>query len=158
MSNRISRQAMWMGVARVISQRGTCYRLSVGAIVVENDRDIVGIGYNGAPAGDDHCTGNGCKYFQPTGCQVLHAEANAIRRATYNHYLMLSELFCTHSPCNACVDLILDTPLIRAVYYETEYRDRTSLDRLLRDSTVGLFKVLSSGLIIDQRSGLILDA
>lgn len=43
-----------MAVAHVISQRGTCSRLKVGAVIERNGR-IIATGYNGAPAGMDHC-------------------------------------------------------------------------------------------------------
>ncbi len=152
---------MFMAIARTVSLRGTCYRLNVGGIVVLNDRDIIGIGYNGAPADEPHCTGNGCKYFEPTGCQVLHGEANAIRRAQAHAgegIMDAWDVYCTHSPCAACVQVIMDEQRILHVYYETEYRDRTPIERLLRESTIGVAKVLPSGLIVDQRSGDIRDA
>lgn len=52
--DRISRDQMLMEIAEVVSNRGTCSRLQVGAVISRDGRPIV-TGYNGAPAGLPHC-------------------------------------------------------------------------------------------------------
>jgi hypothetical protein len=56
---RITRPQLWMGMAEIAAQRATCFRGSCGAILVK-DNDVVSIGYNGPPSGEEHCQGNDC--------------------------------------------------------------------------------------------------
>lgn len=51
---RISREQMLMEVAAVVARRGTCSRAQVGVVFAKEGR-ILATGYNGAPAGMDHC-------------------------------------------------------------------------------------------------------
>lgn len=52
---RINRNEMLMQMAEVVSLRGTCSRLQVGAVVSRDGR-IIAMGYNGTPKGLPHCT------------------------------------------------------------------------------------------------------
>ena len=151
-------------MARAAATRATCYRLNVGAILVE-DRNVVGVGYNGSPAGAAHCTGVGCGYFTPEGCKVLHAEANAIERAQYaaRSSDAVCELYVTHSPCGACVSAILSARrslvrrlMVGEVYFETPYRDPTPIRRLI-EGDVRVLQLLPSGLMVDQSTGVLVD-
>lgn len=155
---------MFMAMARAAATRATCYRLNVGAILVE-DRNVVAIGYNGAPSSAPHCTGAGCQYFSAEGCKVLHAEANALERAqnTVISRDSFCELYVTHSPCNSCVSAILSArrSLVRRVmvgeiYFETPYRDPEPIRRLIQGD-VRVMQLLPSGLLVDQSSGEIVD-
>jgi dCMP deaminase len=153
--NRISRHQMYMDMARAASRRSTCFRLNVGCILVR-DTNVVGIGYNGAPPGVDHCTGNGCQHFTPIGCRVRHAEWNALKRSTQ----AWDTMYVTHSPCMNCATLIVTEkvqraedplPMSLAVYFETEYRDRAPLEWLLRHR-VPLYRLTPSGYVVDIRT------
>ena len=57
--NRITRDAMLMKMATVVALRGTCTRLSVGAVVSKEAR-VISQGYVGSPPGMPHCTEWGC--------------------------------------------------------------------------------------------------
>ena len=46
-------------IAAVVAKRSTCLRNQVGAILVKN-KNILTTGYNGAPAGIEHCDVVGC--------------------------------------------------------------------------------------------------
>ena len=78
----------FMQIAHLVSQRSTCLRRQVGAIIVK-DKRILSTGYNGAPAGLKHCGEVGCLREQqnvPSGqrhelCRGLHGEQNAIIQA-----------------------------------------------------------------------------
>lgn len=152
-----------MSVARAASTRGTCYRLNVGSIIVEN-RNVIALAYNGSKAGAPHCEGKGCPYFKPEGCQVVHAETNALARAAgVVGRGDVCELYVTHSPCNACVSAILAArhsivrPIfIGEVYFETPYRDPAPINRLIAGD-VRVLQVLPSGLLVDQSTGEIVD-
>ena len=49
----------FMRVAFLVSERSTCLRRKVGAVLVK-DKRILATGYNGAPSGIAHCADIGC--------------------------------------------------------------------------------------------------
>jgi len=90
MEKRISREEYYLGIAKQIGQRATCFRNKGGAIVVKDDV-IVTTGYIGAPRKTKDCLERGeClrdKLKIPHGknyeiCRSVHAEQNAIINAT----------------------------------------------------------------------------
>lgn len=70
----------FLRMAKVASERATCNRAKVGAVLV-SDGFILATGYNGAPAGEPHCLNEGC-IVEDGHCQrAIHAEVNAIGQA-----------------------------------------------------------------------------
>lgn len=120
---RIDRDEMLMRVAVIVSNRGTCNRAQVGAVLARDGR-IISTGYVGAPSGLPHCTDVGCDTSTYSGClRTVHAEANAIAfAARYGISTDGSDLYCTHSPCGNCAKLIINAGISRLIY-EMEYRD-----------------------------------
>lgn len=148
--SRISRENMFMQVAHTVAQRSTCHRLNVGAILVV-DANIVSMGYNGAPTGQEHCGGTGCQYFhREIGCGVVHAEQNAIARAPVG--ISRGSLYVTHSPCVQCARLIAEATHIREVYFEIAYRDPAGITELLRHSSISVRRLQPSGYLMDMRT------
>lgn len=77
MKKRIDWDQYFMVQAALLASRSTCTRLSVGAVLVR-DKRIIGSGYNGAVAGDEHCIDVGC-YLRDGHCvRTIHAEMNAL--------------------------------------------------------------------------------
>ena len=82
---RMGLDEYFMQVAQLVSQRSTCIRRPVGAIVVKRKR-ILTTGYNGAPRNMRHCLEVGCLREQMgvnSGerhelCRGVNAEQNAI--------------------------------------------------------------------------------
>jgi dCMP deaminase len=76
----------FMEIATVVAKRSTCLRNHVGALFVKNKR-ILSTGYNGAPAGLEHCDMVGCARENVASgtchelCRAVHAEQNAIIQA-----------------------------------------------------------------------------
>lgn len=147
---RISREQAFMMNAETWAMRSTCFRLNVGAIIVKDD-NIVGIGYNGAPPGADHCTGNACPGVTPGGCPTVHAEQNAIRRA--GSHTRGASIFCTDSPCEACCDHLKAAGISR-VYFRKPYRVNEHLRTAGFD---GVFQVTPAGYVVDFLTGKVLD-
>ena len=139
---RISRQTMFMEMAKIVSKRSTCFRLNVGCVLVKNNR-VVSCGYNGTPPGEPHCRGNRCPGRD--GCNLtIHAEDNAIR---YLSVGMPDDAYITDSPCIRCAELLKATG-IKRVFFETPYRNTDPL-HWLKGNHVDVFQVTPSGYCID---------
>lgn len=149
---RISRHLMFMEIAHVVKKRATCFRLNVGAVIVHN-KSIVAIGYNGPPAGEPHCTGKDCTP-PGSGCvRALHAEVNALKRLPLDlRGEWLLDLYVTDSPCSHCLEII-ERHAIRAVYFSNLYR----INEHLKTTSIDVYQVMSNGVIIDFKTGEIID-
>jgi dCMP deaminase len=114
-----------MKFAIAASERATCSRLQVGAIIVV-DNKIVSSGYNGATSKQDHC-----EHWDDGTCMVaVHAEPNAIMNA--NAPLgpdIHTTMYVTHAPCISCATWIIDWDFKRVVYY-TNYKDREGIEEI----------------------------
>ena len=145
MSERPSWHQYFMTITRQVSDRSTCTRAKVGAVIVR-DKNILATGYNGAPAGLPHCSDVGCLIYAsrtPSGeteenCfRTIHAEINAIAQAAKNGATIRdADIYITHTPCIHCLKVLINTG-IRRIFYEHEYK-RPTLDELLRYTTVTL--------------------
>jgi dCMP deaminase len=145
----------FMGIARLTSERSTCLRRKVGAVIVQ-DKQIVATGYNGAPKGIAHCDEKGgClreKLGVPSGerhelCRALHAEQNAIiQAATSGQSIEGATIYITHQPCVICAKMIINAG-IRKIIVEEGYPDDFAVEIL---DEAGL-KIVSMG----QRDGAI---
>jgi dCMP deaminase len=135
---RPTRDETLMEHARVVAKRATCSRQSVGVVIAREGRVLV-TGYNGAPAGLDHCHhGCDCGSSDPgrhwPGCRskepctiAVHAECNAIAYAArWGIRVEAAELFTTFSPCLPCGQLIVNSGITRVVYGAL-HRDRRGL-------------------------------
>lgn len=111
----------FIGIAEAVSRRSTCPRLSVGAVIV-CDNKVVATGYNGAPAGLVHCTIAGCKMLNDHCTTAVHAESNALRQIK-KQFLKREgvAIYITHRPCMDCMAEIYESSIERA-YYLNEYR------------------------------------
>ncbi len=119
-----------MKIAELVASRSTCLRRSVGAIIVK-DKRILATGYNGAPAGIEHCAVVGCLRQQmgvASGerhelCRGIHAEQNAIIQAAYHGVAIRgASLYCTNLPCSICAKMIINAG-IEKIYYADGYAD-----------------------------------
>lgn len=146
MADRLGRDEMFMRIAGIVSERGTCVRKQVGAVMVLNSH-VVSTGYNGAPPGMPHCTEVGCDedtvYKQvlgngvtfegeSTGCRrAIHAEMNAIAfAARQGARTDDATMYCTCATCANCAALLVSSGIARFVYFE-EYRLTAGLDLLI---------------------------
>jgi dCMP deaminase len=86
---RKSKHEYYLGIAKEVAQRSTCFRRSIGAIIIRDDQ-IISTGYVGAPRKTrDSFEHGSClrdKLKIPHGqryelCRSVHAEQNAIINA-----------------------------------------------------------------------------
>ncbi len=125
----ISWDDYFMGIALLSAQRSKDPNTQVGACIVDKNKKIVGIGYNGFPIGcsDDELpwgrdgeNPNETKYPY-----VVHAEANAILNATKD--LHEATLYVALFPCNECAKLIIQTGIKEIVYLDDKYAETDSV-------------------------------
>jgi dCMP deaminase len=119
-----------MKAAEVYAQLSSAKRLQVGCVVVK-DNTIIGIGYNGMPAGwENDCEvelDNGETKTKP---EVMHAETNSISKiARSTNSSDGAALFVTHAPCLDCAKLIYQAG-IKEVYYKHSYRETNGVEFL----------------------------
>lgn len=126
-NKRIKRTELFLRIAELFAQRGTCERLQVGAVAVK-DKRICCTGYNGAPSGEKHCS---IDYRR--SCKVcIHAEANLIANAAKQGVsLQGTILYLTHEPCRDCAELIIQAGVAEVVF-RNEYGDKEGKNLLLR--------------------------
>lgn len=107
--SRISRGFMFMEIANIVAERGTCDRAKVGAVIAHKGR-IISIGYNGSPSGEPHCDDVGHLMDKGHCIRTIHAEVNAITFADNligdrSEQIKVS-LYVTHLPCESCAQYI----------------------------------------------------
>ncbi|BFZ15058.1 hypothetical protein BsWGS_18097 [Bradybaena similaris] len=121
----------FMAVAFLSAQRSKDPRTQVGACIVNQEKKIVGIGYNGMPIGcsDDlmpwNRAENGSKerWLQSKAPYVCHAELNAVLNknlADIKGCVIYVALF----PCNMCAQIIIQSRISEVIYYSDKYHDR----------------------------------
>jgi dCMP deaminase len=143
---RPSWDAYFMEITDLVSQRSTCLRRRVGAVLVK-DKRILATGYNGAPSGLPHCLDVGCLRELngiPSGerhelCRGLHAEQNVIiQAARHGIAIQAATLYCTTRPCSICAKMLINAS-VSTVYYREGYADELS-DQMFREAGIELIR------------------
>ena len=126
MHERPSWEEYFLQIAEHVSERATCLRRRVGAVLVR-DKRILATGYNGAPSGLRHCAEVGClreTLKVPPGqrhelCRGLHAEMNAlIQAALHGVSVKGATLYCTSTPCSLCAKMLINAGIVGIVARE----------------------------------------
>ncbi|BAV58802.1 cytidine deaminase [Endomicrobiia bacterium] len=130
--SRPSWDEYFMKLAWLVSERSTCVRHHVGAVIVR-DKRILTTGYNGAATDMQDCISLGClrntlnilSGQRHEICRAIHAEQNAIIQGGYHGInIKDSTLYCTHSPCVLCAKITVNAG-IKRVIANIEYPDNT---------------------------------
>jgi dCMP deaminase len=115
----------FMGVAVLSSLRSKDPNTQVGACIVNQDKKIVGVGYNGFPIGCNDDTlpwdreGN---WLQTKYPYVCHAELNAILNSNGGN-LKGCTIYVELFPCNECAKAIIQAGIKTVVYLSDKYKD-----------------------------------
>ncbi len=144
---RISKDNYFMKIADVVSERSTCIKRKVGAVLIK-DSHIVSTGYNGAPSGFSHCTPETCvrqnlkSGEKPELCRGVHAEINCIIQAAIHGTSIQGNttLYSTHFPCMSCLKLIINAGIKRLVYKEGYNMENKIKEELLNESKLVVHK------------------
>jgi dCMP deaminase len=135
MKKRPSKDEYYLNIAKEVSRRSTCFRRTIGALIVRGDQ-IVSTGYAGAPRKTKDSLDHGfClrdKLKIPHGqryelCRSVHAEQNAIiNAARAGVSLFGGDLYLYGSvpgkdksvnafPCFICKKMIINAGLVRVI-------------------------------------------
>jgi len=128
-----------------VALRSTCFKRQIGAIVVNQDHEIVATGFNGNVRGAPHCDDIGCvkdKMGFKSGeghewCTAVHAEQNALIQS--GKMSRGSTLYINAFPCKICARLIVNAG-IKKVVISGEYTDKDGL-QILAESGVEVVHV-----------------
>ena len=124
----ISWDEYFMGVALLSSYRSKDPSTKVGACIVDQDKKIVGVGYNGFPTGcaDDSLPWErDGDYLDTKYPYVCHAELNAILNSTKE--LKDCCIYVALFPCNECAKAIIQSGIREIVYLDDKYKDTDSI-------------------------------
>lgn len=119
---RPSKDEYFLCQAKLVATRGTCVRRQVGCILVDERGHVLSTGYNGPPAGMEHCIDSPCDGATcPPGegldkCEAVHAEQNALLQCP--DVYKIHTAYVTTSPCIHCVKLLMNTSCQRIVFLE----------------------------------------
>lgn len=147
MKNRISKQQYYFSIAFTVAKRSTCLRREIGAILVKDDT-IIATGFNGAPAGLEHCTETTCVRTEqniPSGekhelCRAVHAEQNVICQAAKNGISIKgSTLYSTTAPCVICAKMIVNAG-ISTVVFSSNYANVDGL-KILEEAGISIINI-----------------
>ncbi len=135
----------FMGIARLSALRSKDPSTQVGACIVNNEKKIIGIGYNGLPIGIDDDSfpwGKEGEFLETKYPYVCHAELNAILNSTKN--LQGSSLYVTLFPCNECTKAIIQSGIKHLYFISDKYKDleMTIASKRMLDSSAISYKQL----------------
>jgi Deoxycytidylate deaminase len=127
-NDHISWDEYFMGVAVLSAMRSKDPNTQVGACIVNEEKKIVGVGYNGFPIGcsdDDLPWEREGEWLETKYPYVCHAELNAILNSI-NGSLKNCTLYVDLFPCNECAKAIIQSGIRRVVYLSDKYKDTDS--------------------------------
>ncbi|MDD4954983.1 MAG: cytidine/deoxycytidylate deaminase family protein [Candidatus Omnitrophica bacterium] len=137
----------FMKAAFLVSERSTCLRRHVGAVLVK-EKQILATGYNGAPMGVEHCDSVGCLRAHlnvPSGqrheiCRGLHAEQNVLLQAA-KHGVSVREsaIYITNAPCSICAKMIINAGITEVIIADN-YPDEMA-KKFLKEAKIKLRKI-----------------
>ncbi|MBR0486002.1 MAG: dCMP deaminase family protein [Oscillospiraceae bacterium] len=123
--NYIHWDAYFMGIAMLSAQRSKDNNTQVGACIVNKEKKIVSVGYNGMPTGcndDDMPWEREGSFLDTKYPFVCHAELNAILNSA-SVSLKGCTLYVTLFPCNECAKAIIQSGIKKVIYAENKYAD-----------------------------------
>lgn len=121
----ISWDEYFMGVAHLAAMRSKDPNTQVGACIVDDDKQILSVGYNGMPIG---CSDDEFPWERDGGVLdskyafVCHAEMNAILNCKATS-IKGSTCYVTLFPCNECTKALIQKGVGKIIYQSDKYHD-----------------------------------
>ena len=120
----ISWDEYFMTFANVASQKSKDPSTQVGACIVDPQKRVVGLGYNGFPKGCNDSNfpmAREGKFLETKYPYVVHAEPNAILNSTKDTHGC--KIYVTLFPCNECAKMIIQAGIKEVIYGCDKYKD-----------------------------------
>lgn len=126
--NYISWDECFMRMVYLIAERSKDPSTQVGAVIVNENNIVVGMGYNGWPRGietNDLPWEREGELENTKYAYICHAEENAIYNA--NNSTKDCKLYCTLFPCNECAKTIIQNGIKEIIYESDKYADTSAV-------------------------------
>lgn len=136
--SHVSWDDYFMAVAFLTAMRSKDPATQVGACIVNQDKKIVGIGYNGMPSG---CKDDELPWAKESSdplytkyMYVCHAELNAIMNKNSSD-LKGCKIYVALFPCNECAKLVIQAGIREVIYFSDKHshKPETIASKLLMD-------------------------
>lgn len=115
-----------MAIAHTIARRATCRKRQIGAVLFNAaTKDIVAVGYNGAPRGLEHCTDRPLTEENGHCAWCRHAERNVLQKAGAR--ALGTVLYVTGFPCYSCAQDIVQGGVSEVVFGDEYPQGGTAL-------------------------------
>lgn len=145
-----------MGIALLSSMRSKDPSTQVGACIVNSEKRILSMGYNGMPrcCSDDEFPWD--KNENPLNSKYLyvcHAELNAILNCASGNVRGCT-VYTTLFPCNECAKAIIQSGIAEVVYMSDKYSDSDSVlasKRMFTTAGVKFRKYNNSGKTLELK-------
>jgi len=131
-TKKLSWDEAFMSLALLIAQRTACKFHTAGVVIVDKNKRIISMGYNGPTEGDYHCLEVGCakvdgdpKTKKLQRCRGAHAEINGIINAQDTRRLRGAIMYSVIIPCYDCMKALNNVGIKEIVYYEKYERIQT---------------------------------
>ncbi|GFO11579.1 deoxycytidylate deaminase [Plakobranchus ocellatus] len=134
-SNYLEWEEYFMAMAFLSAQRSKDPRTQVGACIVNGEKKIVGIGYNGMPIGcsDDVMPWNRAadtsdeSWLESKSPYVCHAELNAVLNKN-SADIKGCTIYVALFPCNKCAQVVIQSGIKEVVYYSDKYHHKPEFE------------------------------
>ncbi|MBI5530342.1 MAG: dCMP deaminase family protein [Candidatus Doudnabacteria bacterium] len=113
-----------MRMARLIAQRSKDPSTQAGAVIVDENNVIYGLGYNGFPRGIDSNSlpwDREGDFLNSKYAYVCHAEENAVYNS--NGPVKNCKIYCTLFPCNECAKTLIQNGIKEIIFESDKYHD-----------------------------------
>ncbi len=152
--SHISWDEYFMGVAVLSGLRSKDPSTKVGCCIVNEDKKIIGIGYNGLPLGCSDDEFPWCNdqenWLDNKYPYVVHAEANAVLNSTAS--IKNATLYVTLFPCNECAKLVIQSGIKEIIFIDNKYKDsenNIASKKMLEASGVKLTQMKKVSVVLD---------
>ncbi|MEE1006337.1 MAG: dCMP deaminase family protein [Acutalibacteraceae bacterium] len=119
----------FMGIALLSSMRSKDPSTQVGACIVNSEKRILSMGYNGMPrccSDDEFPWGKDENPLDSKYLYVCHAELNAILNCASGNVRGCT-VYTTLFPCNECAKAIIQSGIAEVVYMSDKYSESDSV-------------------------------
>lgn len=135
----------FMSMAHLSAKRSKDPSTQVGACIVNSQKRVVGLGYNGFPKGCDDNEfpwGRDGEFLDTKYPYVVHAELNAILNSIQD--LNGCTIYVSLFPCNECAKAIIQSGIKCVVYESNKYAGteaNIASKKMFRDAGVELVQL-----------------